>query len=172
MRPIGGFLWVVVVALLMRSTLLSSLATHNVILDVIVFATVFWALRHGDAWGATLGFVLGIAADLDAAHWLGRHALLLTLLGYAVGRLSNTLVRESARTQFVMLASATALHQIWIAAFELSGGITGVPYLLQRVLLATVATAPVGTLFLMGLRRLTGRPLFGHGYRNSSTHPG
>ena len=55
------------------------------------------------AWGSTFGFVLGLAADLDAAHWLGRHALVLALLGYVVGRLSRTLVRDSARTQFVLL---------------------------------------------------------------------
>ncbi len=172
MRPLFGFLWLAAVALLIRSTALSSLATHGIVLDVLAFATVVWALRHGDAWGSTLGFLLGLAADLDAAHWLGRHALGLSLLGYAVGRLSNTLVRESARTQFVMLATATALHQLWSAAFEWTGGAAGVPYLLSRVLVATLATAPVGTLLLMGLRRLTGRPLFGHAQRTSSTHPG
>ena len=42
---------------------------------------------------ARLGFT---TADLDATHWLGRHALVLTLLGYAGGRLSATLVREIA----------------------------------------------------------------------------
>jgi len=172
MRPVLGFLWLAAVALLLRSTMLSSLATRGIILDVLAFATVVWALKYGDAWGATLGFLLGLAADLDAAHWLGRHSLGLTLLGYAVGRLSNTLVRESARTQFVMLATATALHQLWSTAFEWSGGLVGVPYLLTRVLIATLVTAPVGTILLMGLRRLTGRPLFGHAQRTSSTHTG
>lgn len=172
MRPLFGFFWLAAVVMLLRSTVLSSLATHGILLDVLAFATVVWALKYGDAWGATLGFLLGLAADLDAAHWLGRHALGLTLLGYAVGRLSNTLVRESARTQFVMLASATALHQLWSAAFEWTGGLAAIPFLLTRVVVATLVTAPVGTLLLMGLRRLTGRPLFGHAKRTATTHPG
>jgi len=172
MKPIFSFLWLALVALLLRSTALSSLASRNIILDVLAFATVVWALKYGDDWGATLGFMLGLAADLDAAHWLGRHALGLTLLGYAVGRLSTTLVRESARTQFVMLATATALHQLWSTAFEWSGGLTDLPYLLTRVLVATLVTASVGTLLLMGLRVLSGRPLFGHAQRTSKTYPG
>ena len=85
------------------------------------FATAMWALRYGETWGSTCGFTLGLAADLDAAHWLGRHALVLALMGYAVGRLSRTLVRDSARTQFVVLFSCTFLHQAWSAAFELGG---------------------------------------------------
>ena len=93
MRPLGAFFLTGMVALLLRSTALSSLATRGFVVDVLAFTTVVWALRHGDAWGSSFGFFLGLVADLDAAHFLGRHALLLSLLGYAVGRLSGTLVR-------------------------------------------------------------------------------
>jgi rod shape-determining protein MreD len=94
MKMLMGLLALVGVALLLRSTALSVLAARGVVLDVLAFVTVLWALRHGETWGTTFGFVLGLAADLDAAHWLGRHALVLALLGYAVGRLSHTLVRD------------------------------------------------------------------------------
>ena len=162
MRGLGSFLLLTTIAMLLRSTALSSLATRGIVIDVLAWTTVLWALRNGDAWGSTYGFALGLVADIDAAHWLGRHALLLTLLGYAIGRLSGTLVRESARTQFAMLAAGTLIHQVWSAAFDLGGGVVGVPYLLARALLATLLTASLGTLLLMGLRRLTGRPLFGY----------
>jgi rod shape-determining protein MreD len=89
MRILGLFVFSALVALLLRTTLLAGLAAHGVVLDVLVLATVAWSLRNGDAWGATFGFLLGLAADLDTAHWLGRHALALTLLGYGVGRLEH-----------------------------------------------------------------------------------
>jgi len=162
MRPLGAFLLLACVALLLRSTALSSLATRGVVLDALAFATVVWALRNGDAWGSTFGFCLGLLSDLDAAHWLGRHALVLALLGYAVGRLANTLVRESPRTQFALLAGATLIHQSWCAAFELGGGAVALPWLLAHALLATLLTAALGTLLLAALRRLTGRPVFGY----------
>src|SRR5213592_2800588 len=89
----------VALVLLLRSTALTALASRGVVLDVLAFATVVWALRSGEAWGTSFGFALGLAADLDAAHWLGRHALVLALLGYVIGRGSHSLVRESSRTQ-------------------------------------------------------------------------
>jgi rod shape-determining protein MreD len=167
MRPIGGFLVMATVALLLRSTILASLATHGVVVDALAFATVVWALRHGDSWGSSFGFFLGLVADLDAARWLGRHALVLSLLGYALGRLSSTLVRESARTQFALLAVTTLVHQAWSASFELGGGIVAAPWLLAHTLLATGVTASLGTLLLMATRRLVGRPLFGYASRTT-----
>jgi rod shape-determining protein MreD len=168
MKPLGGFLLLGAVALLMRSTALSSLATRGIVIDALAFATVVWALRHGDAWGSSMGFGVGLVADLDAARWLGRHSLVLSLLGYAVGRLSSTLVRESARTQFALLATATLLHQGWCAAFELGGGIVGAPWVAARVGIAATLTATTGTILLTGLRRLTGRPLFGYATRTAT----
>lgn len=162
MKQIGALLTVVVVTLLLRSTALSALAARGVVLDVLAFAVTIWALRNGETWGSTCGFFLGLAADFDAAHWLGRHALALTLIGYGVGRLSNTLVRDSPLTQLVLIALATALHQIWVTAFDATGGVQGLPWFAGRVLLATVTTAPIGVLLLLLTRLLRRRGGYGH----------
>ena len=161
MRGIGGFALGLVVVLLLRSTALSAFAARGLVLDALAFATVLYALRNGAGWGCSFGFALGLAADLDAAHWLGRHAFGLTWIGYAVGRLSSTLVRDSPRTQFVLLMAATALHQAWSAAFEMTGLDAG-PYLLLRTAAGTLATAVVGTALLSGTRRLLGISPFAH----------
>ncbi len=168
MRALGGLLLASLVALLLRSTILAGLAARGVVIDVLVLATVTWSLRQREAWGATFGFFLGLAADLDASHWLGRHALALTLLGYGVGRLSNTLVRDSPLTQLVLIAFATALHQVWVTAFDATGGVAGLPWLAGRVLLATVTTAPIGVLILILGRLLSRR----HGYAPGSSTAG
>ncbi len=161
MKNLTGFVVLVAIALLLRSTALSALAARGIVLDVLAFAVVVWALRYGEGSGSTFGFVLGLAADLDAAHWLGRHALLLSLLGYTAGRLSHTLVRDSSRTQLALLFVATLAHQAWVVGFEF-GGLAGWFYLLRRVLLAALVSAPVGALLLAVARRLVGQPLFGH----------
>jgi rod shape-determining protein MreD len=168
MRALGALLLGVVVVLLLRSTALSVFAARGLVVDVLAFAAVVWALRHGAAWGSTFGFVLGLAADLDAAHSLGRHALGLTLVGYVTGRLASTLVRESARTQFVLIWVAAGAHQAWSAPFE-AGGWTVWPYLLfVRIVLSSLITAALGTLTLSAIRRVLGRPLFA----NVSVQPG
>lgn len=163
------FLLTALVTLVMRSTVLAGLATRGIVVDVLVLATVAWSLRQRDAWGATFGFVLGMAADLDASHWIGRHALALTLLGYGVGRLSNTLVRDSPLTQLLLLALATALHQVWASAFDASGGVAGIGWLASRVALATVTTAPLGVLVLLFTQLFTRR---GYGHASGSSSAG
>jgi rod shape-determining protein MreD len=156
-----GLVSLVVVALLLRSTALSVLAARGVVLDVLAFVTVLWALKSGEAWGSTFGFVLGLVSDLDAAHWLGRHALALAALGYVVGRLSHSLVRDSVRTQLVILFVVTFLHQTWSLLFELRGPV-GIGFLLGRAAVAGAATALAGTVALILVHWGAGQPLFGH----------
>lgn len=171
MRAPAGLLLGMVVVLLLRSTVLSPLAARGVVVDVLAFATVFWALRYGAGAGASFGFLIGLAADLDATHWMGRHALVLSILGYAIGRLARTLVRDSGRTQLVLIGLAVAVHQAWIVPFEL-GGLSGLgsgwAYLLGRVFAGALATAPLGALLLVAAHRVTGRSVFGH----ALVHPG
>jgi rod shape-determining protein MreD len=160
-RWIGSFIVILAVTLLLRSTALTALAARGVLIDVLAFATVVWALRHGESWGTGFGFALGLAADLDAAHWLGRHALVLALIGYLVGRASRSLVRESPRTQAVLVFVATFVHQMWVGAFDY-GAVAAWTPLVRRVLLAAAVTGPVGALLLYVIRRAGGQPLFGH----------
>jgi rod shape-determining protein MreD len=159
MRAVGGLLLLAGVALLIRSTALSVLSARGVILDVLAFATVVWALRWGENGGSTFGFILGLAADLDAAHWLGRHALVLALVGYAIGRLSRALVRDNPATQLLLLFAATVAHQAWALAFEL-GGVAGWRFLLGHVVVSGLVTAPLGVLLLALVRLGSGRSLF------------
>jgi len=159
MRVLVGLLLLAAVALLIRSTALSVLSARGVILDVLVFVTVVWALRWGESWGSTFGFVVGLAADLDAAHWPGRHALALALAGYGVGRLSRAVVRDNPVTQLLLIFTATIAHQAWSLALEL-GGVAGWRFLLGHVLVAGLATAPLGVLLLALIRLGSGRSLF------------
>ncbi len=159
MRVFAGLLLLAGVALLLRSTALAELAARGVIVDVLVFATVVWALRWGESQGSTFGFVLGLAADLDAAHLLGRHALALALVGYGIGRLSGALVRGNPVTQFMLLFIATLVHQTWALAFEL-GGVAGWRFLLGHVVISGLVTASLGALVLALVGLGSGRSLF------------
>jgi len=159
MRVFAGLLLLACAALLMRSTAFSVLAARGVIVDVLAFVTVVWALRWGENRGSTFGFILGVAADLDAAHWLGRHALALALVGYGVGRLSRALVRGNPATQFMLLFAATLAHQAWALVFEL-GGVAGWRFLLGHMVVSGLVTALLGVLVLALVSLGSGRSLF------------
>jgi rod shape-determining protein MreD len=159
-RPLKAFGLLLLLVLLVRSTVLAWLALHGVWLDVGAMATVLWALRQGVAWGSTFGFLLGLALDLDAGGWLGRHALALAVLGHGVGLLSGTLVRDSWRTQFALLLIATLLHQLLALAIQLMGSQTQWSYWAPRVALAAATTSAAGVGLLALVRQLRGRPLY------------
>ncbi len=93
------------------------------------------------------------------AHWLGRHALALALVGYGIGRLSRALVRDNPATQFMLIFVATLVHQAWVLAFEL-GGIAGWRFLLGHVVVSGLVTAPLGVLVLALVSLGSGRSLF------------
>jgi rod shape-determining protein MreD len=169
-RAVSGMLLLAGAALLIRSTAFSVLAARGVTVDVLAFVTVVWALRCGESWGSTFGFVLGLAADLDAAHWPGRHALVLALAGYGTGRLSRALVRDNAATQLLLLFVVTVAHQAWSLAFEV-GGIAGWRLLLTRVLVSGLVTAPLGVLLLALVRLGSGRPLFRRAPADTTPRP-
>ena len=167
MKMAGTLALVVAAAMVLRSTALTALAARGIVLDVLSVVTVVWALRQGETWGATLGFALGLAADLDAGRWLGRHAMVLARLGYVTGRGGHSLVRESPRTQLVLFFLTTLVHEAWVAAFDFGGLAAWMP-LARRALLSAATTAPAVTLLLFVLRQASGRPVFGH----DLVHPG
>jgi rod shape-determining protein MreD len=165
MRLVWGTLLLAAVALLIRSTALSVLASRGVIIDVLALATVVWGLRWGESGGSTFGFVLGLAADLDAAHRLGRHAFVLALVGYAVGRLSRVLVRDNPFTQLLLLFTATVVHQAWALGLELVQLgewrlVAPWAFMAHHILLSGLVTAPLGVLLLGIVRLGSGRSLF------------
>jgi hypothetical protein len=84
----------------------------------------------------------------------------LAVIGYLAGRLGRTLVRDSVRTQLVLFALATALHQLWVFAFETTTA-AGWRFALIRIGMAALITAPAGTLLLTLMRWGGGQPLFG-----------
>ena len=65
MKAIGMFVFMAIVSLLLRTTLLAGLAAHGVVIDVLVLDTVAWSLKQRDALlqmklGARRGFLLAV----------------------------------------------------------------------------------------------------------------
>jgi len=160
MRILRALVLVAVAVLVMRSTWLAGLAVRGVWVDAAALATVLWSLRERESWGATFGFLMGLASDLDAGHMLGRQALALSVLGWSVGRLSGTLVRDSFRTQFSLLSVVTLVHQAYTLSFEMGPGWISQWFWVRQVMVTTLVTSLAGVLLLGIFRQLRGRPLF------------
>lgn len=62
--------------------------------DLLILVVAAIALLTGSVQGATHGFIAGVAFALFTALPLGPHALVATIVGYAIGRVGEALVTD------------------------------------------------------------------------------
>ncbi|MCA1832218.1 MAG: rod shape-determining protein MreD [Actinomycetota bacterium] len=75
--------------------------------ELLLLMTIALAMNEGPAFGATAGFVLGIATDVFLGLPKGVSALVFTAVGYGVGRARAQMSAPTAWLPIVMVAGAT-----------------------------------------------------------------
>ena len=84
----------VLVTTLLQVSIVYRIEVGNASPDLLILVVVSIALLTGSVSGAAHGFLAGVALATFAALPLGPHALLGTLVGYAVGRVGEALVTD------------------------------------------------------------------------------
>lgn len=102
----------VFVAALVQVTLLSPLEILGGTPDLVLVTLVAVALLQGSTFGAATGFAAGLLVDTATLETLGLTSLLLTLVGYWVGRYGETTGRDRAHAPFVAVAVVTVLYAL------------------------------------------------------------
>ena len=129
----------VVTALIVQVTMLNRIPLPDGRPDLIVLVVVSLALVRGPEYGALLGFVSGLAADLvpPADHTMGRLALAYAVVGYAAGLLEDAEER-SVLTTVLVVAAGSAVAVI---------GYAGVGALLgdERITVTALGTSLLAT---------------------------
>ena len=125
---------------------------------VLVFLTAV-ALLRGTIFGALAGFYAGFLLDAANLGTLGLSSLLLTLVGYWIGRYGETTGRDRAHAPLLAIAVVTVLYSLGsLAMHSLLGdpvsvrsGLDAIP---AAIVLNLLLTIPVYAL----CRRIFARP--------------
>jgi rod shape-determining protein MreD len=80
--------------------------------DLLLVTVVAVALLRGSVTGACVGFFAGLVVDTATLETLGLSSLLLTLIGYWVGRYGETTGRDRTHAPFVSVAVVTFLYAL------------------------------------------------------------
>jgi rod shape-determining protein MreD len=80
--------------------------------DVLLVTIVALSLLRGSVVGACAGFFAGLVVDTATLETLGLTSLLLTLLGYWVGRYGETTGRDRTHAPFLSVAVVTFLYAL------------------------------------------------------------
>lgn len=75
--------------------------------ELLLLVTIGLAMTEGPAFGATAGFILGLATDLLLGLPQGISALVFTAVGYGVGRARAQMTAPTAMLPIIMVFGAT-----------------------------------------------------------------
>ena len=84
----------VLVAALLQVSIVYRIEIGEATPDLLILVVASIALLTGSVSGAAHGFLAGVAIALFAALPLGPHALVATMVGYAIGRIGEALVTD------------------------------------------------------------------------------
>ncbi|MEO6866517.1 MAG: rod shape-determining protein MreD [Gaiellales bacterium] len=84
----------VIVAAMLQVSIIFRIEIGGATPDLLILVVAAIALQTGSISGAAHGFLAGLAIATFAALPIGPHALVGTLIGYAIGRLGEVLITD------------------------------------------------------------------------------
>ena len=102
----------VFVAAVLEVSVFSDVKILGGVPDLLLVTIVAVALLRGSITGAVAGFGAGLVQDTATLETLGLSSLLLTLIGYWVGRYGETTGRDRTHAPFVSVAIVTFLYAL------------------------------------------------------------
>ncbi|MFI9718290.1 rod shape-determining protein MreD [Streptomyces sp. NPDC052396] len=151
----------VVIALVLQVCVLARLHLPGAVPDLLLLVVVALGLVYGHSGGALVGFGAGLLADLapPADHAAGRYALVLCVVGYAVGmaRPETGRLRSATVPMLVVVGAAIGSTLLYAGVGSLVGdtaarhvGLTGLVF---TATLYDLLLAPFTVPLVMALAR-------------------
>jgi rod shape-determining protein MreD len=147
---------VVVTALLLQSTVFAQIKLGGAKPELMYLVTIVLAMLEGPASGAIGGFTAGMAQDFMLNDPKGITALVLTLVGYAVGITRQFITTPSPALPTLLVGAGTAAGLLFygFVAFLLGRLPGDVLFLLRIAFLSAIYNALLTPLAFPLLRRL------------------
>jgi len=139
----------VFVAGLLQVTLFASFDLTSGAPDLLLVTLAAVAILRGPIVGAGAGFLGGLVVDTATLGTLGLTSLVLTVIGYWLGRYGETTARDRAHAAVVAVVAATLLYSFGASALHfvlgdaVSARVVFVSALLPPLALNTLAGIPV-----------------------------
>lgn len=159
-REVAKAAAIVFVAAILQASVFSDVSILGGVPDLLLVTVVAVACLRGSIVGAAAGFWGGMLLDVATFETLGFTSLLLTLVGYWVGRYGETSPRDRSRSPLLAVALVTFLYSLGALAlhFMLAEPVPARVVLLET-LFQTIALNLLLTVPAYALARRLLRPL-------------
>ena len=152
------FFLVLVVTLLLQLTVAPEIGIGTVKPDILLVATICWALFAGPGQGALFGFCGGLLEDVFSTAVLGVSAFAKTVIGYSCGELRQRVVSKSVIWPMAIVFFGTILHElVKFAAWAMVGLEERPPFSFGVIAGLALYNAVVTLVVYPVLSRLAGR---------------
>lgn len=118
MRSHGPWIFIVIAAALIETTMLPAIAIQRVTPDLILILVVYFSIIESSERGMFTGLVGGILQDVSANTGVGHHVLCLVIVGYVVGRMASRLITDNPYVKVMTVFGSCVLHGILYLAVE------------------------------------------------------
>lgn len=136
---------VVVVAVVLQRSLVDAVQLRGAHADLLLLVAVAAGYVAGPDRGASVGFVVGLVADLFLPTTFGLSALVGCLLGYVAGLATASLVRSPWWPAPLVLGAGAAAGTVGYAVLA---SLFGAPHIVQIYLIPAVIMTAVGGVIL------------------------
>ncbi len=106
------FFVVLVVALLLQLTVSPEIGIGSVKPDILLVATICWALFEGPGQGALFGFCAGLLEDIFSTAVLGVSAFAKIIVGYFSGELRQRVISKSVIWPMIIVFFGSILQEL------------------------------------------------------------
>lgn len=89
--------------------------------DFILILVVYGGFRTGALGGAALGFMAGLFRDTLLLMHFGLHALGLTVIGYGIGKMRDSLYLDAPAIDMALLAASKMLLDVLVLGVAAGG---------------------------------------------------
>ena len=155
-------LLLVIIALLLQTTLVETIAIRQIKPDVVIIVLVFISFYEGKITGTIFGFLAGWLQDIYSPEYLGLNALCKSIIGFLVGCTSGEVIEENVVAQGIILFFATFVHDLLYFLIYSWGHMHDyVWYIVRYGLPTALYTTAVGIiLFALYVNRRKGRIIY------------
>ena len=115
-----GLVWVLTVLLgfILQVSFTDVISIYGISPNLLLLSTIFFALRGGPVVGEWAGFAWGLLSDVASISIFGSQTFMLTLIGYAVGRLQGKIDEDKSAAQMTIVFLMSIVYVLGLMFFE------------------------------------------------------
>ena len=115
-----GLFWVLTVLLgfILQVSFTDVISIYGIFPNLLLLSTIFFAMRGGPVVGEWAGFAWGLLSDVASISLFGSQTFMLTLIGYAAGRLQGKIDEDRPAAQMTIVLLMSILYVLGLMFFE------------------------------------------------------